>query len=67
MATIDYYYSVRSVYAYFGSQRIVALAKRFGRTLRHRPIDLSRVVPAAGSLPSRSVTHTSTPPFETKL
>lgn len=51
MATIDYYYSVRSVYAYFGSQRIVALAKRFGRTLRHRPIDLSRVVPAAGSLP----------------
>jgi 2-hydroxychromene-2-carboxylate isomerase len=51
MSTIDYYYSVRSVYAYFGSQRIVALAKRFGRTLRHRPIDLSRVVPAAGSLP----------------
>jgi len=51
MTTIDYYYSVRSVYAYFGSQRIVALARRFGRTLRHRPIDLSRVVPAAGSLP----------------
>jgi 2-hydroxychromene-2-carboxylate isomerase len=51
MATIDYYYSVRSVYAYFGSRRIAALAKRFGRTLRHRPVDLSRVVPAAGSLP----------------
>jgi 2-hydroxychromene-2-carboxylate isomerase len=51
MASIDYYYSVRSVYAYFGSQRIIALARRFGRTLRHRPIDLSRVVPAAGSLP----------------
>jgi len=51
MATIDYYYSVRSVYADFGSKRIIALARRFGRTLRHRPIDLSRVVPAAGSLP----------------
>jgi 2-hydroxychromene-2-carboxylate isomerase len=51
MAAIDYYYSVRSVYAYFGSRRIIALAKRFGRTLRHRPIDLSRVVPAAGSVP----------------
>jgi 2-hydroxychromene-2-carboxylate isomerase len=51
MATIDYFYSVRSVYAYFGSQRIAALAKRFGRTLRHRPIDLSRVVPAVGGLP----------------
>jgi len=51
MATIDYYYSVRSVYAYLGSSRIRALARRFGRTLRHRPIDLSRVVPAAGSLP----------------
>jgi 2-hydroxychromene-2-carboxylate isomerase len=51
MATIDYFYSVRSVYAYFGSKRIGELARRFGRTLRHRPMDLSRVVPAAGSLP----------------
>ena len=51
MATIDYFYSVRSVYAYFGSKRVGELARRFGRTLRHRPIDLSRVVPAAGSLP----------------
>lgn len=51
MKTIDYYYSVRSVYAYFGSPRVIALAARFGRRLRHRPIDLSQVVPAAGSLP----------------
>lgn len=50
-STLDYYYSVRSVYAYFGSQRIIALARRSGRVLRHCPIDLSRVVPAAGSLP----------------
>jgi 2-hydroxychromene-2-carboxylate isomerase len=51
MATIDCYYSVRSVYAYFGAPRIREIARRAGRTLRHRPIDLSRVVPAAGSLP----------------
>jgi 2-hydroxychromene-2-carboxylate isomerase len=48
---IDHHYSVRSVYAYFGSPRLIALARRFGRRIRHRPIDLSRVVPAAGSLP----------------
>ena len=59
MQTIDYYYSVRSVYAYFGSARIIALARRFNRRLRHCPIDLSQVVPAAGGLPlnERSTTH----------
>jgi 2-hydroxychromene-2-carboxylate isomerase len=59
MNTIDYYYSTRSIYAYFGSQRIVDLARRFGRRLIHRPVDLSRVVPAAGSLPfdKRSTVH----------
>ncbi len=49
--TIDYYYSTRSIYAYFGAARIVALAGRFGRRLVHRPVDLSRVLPAAGSQP----------------
>ena len=39
------------MYAYFGAPRIGALATRFGRGLRHRPIDLSQVVPAAGSVP----------------
>jgi len=48
---IDCYYSVRSIYAYFGAGRAAALARRFGRRLRHRPIDLSKVVPAAGSAP----------------
>jgi 2-hydroxychromene-2-carboxylate isomerase len=49
-ATIDYYYSTRSIYAYFGAERIVALARQAGRRLVHKPIDLSRVVPASGSL-----------------
>ena len=59
MKTIEYYYSTRSIYAYFGAQRIVDLARRFGRRLIHRPVDLSRVVPAAGSLPfdKRSAAH----------
>lgn len=59
MKTIDYYYSTRSIYAHFGAQRIVDLARRFGRRLIHRPVDLSRVIPAAGSLPfdKRSTAH----------
>ena len=48
--TIDYYYSTRSIYAYFGAERIVALAHKAGRRLVHKPIDLSRVIPASGSL-----------------
>lgn len=49
--TLDCWYSVRSVYAYFGLPRAAQIARRHGRRLRHRPIDLSRVVPAAGSQP----------------
>ena len=51
MQVVDCWYSVRSVYAYFGMPRAVEIARRSGRRLRHRPIDLSRVVPAAGSVP----------------
>ena len=59
MKTIEYFYSTRSIYAYFGAERIVELARRFGRCLVHHPIDLSKVVPAAGSLPfdRRSAAH----------
>lgn len=49
--SIDYFYSTRSIYAYFGAPRIIALARRFGRRLVHKPVDLSRVIPASGSLP----------------
>jgi 2-hydroxychromene-2-carboxylate isomerase len=51
MRTIDYYYSTRSPFAYLGAQRIVDLARRFDRRLVHHPVDLSRVVPAAGGQP----------------
>lgn len=57
--TIEYFYSVRSIYAYFGAARIAALARLHGRRLLHRPIDLSRVVPGAGHQPlnERSAAH----------
>lgn len=59
LPTIDYYYSTRSIYAYFGAQRINTLARRFGRRIHHKPVDLSRVIPASGSLPfaQRSAGH----------
>jgi len=58
-ADIDYFYSTRSIYAYFGAQRIIDLARRSGRRVVHKPIDLSRVIPASGSQPfgQRSAGH----------
>lgn len=53
------WYSTRSIYAYLGARRIVELSNRFGRRLVHRPVDLSKVVPAAGAVPfaDRSAAH----------
>jgi 2-hydroxychromene-2-carboxylate isomerase len=50
-ASISFFYSVRSVYAYFAARRIADLARIHGRRLEHCPIDLSQVVPAFGSQP----------------
>ncbi|MBM3645078.1 MAG: 2-hydroxychromene-2-carboxylate isomerase [Alphaproteobacteria bacterium] len=46
MPDIDYFYSTRSIYAYFGAKRIAEIARRAGRRLVHKPVDLSKVVPA---------------------
>ncbi|MBL8662835.1 MAG: 2-hydroxychromene-2-carboxylate isomerase [Candidatus Odyssella sp.] len=51
MKTIEYFYSTRSVFAYLGAERIVALARRFGRRLIHRPIDLARLMEGIGGTP----------------
>ncbi|QQS13553.1 MAG: 2-hydroxychromene-2-carboxylate isomerase [Rhodospirillales bacterium] len=48
---IEYFYSTRSIYAYLGATRIIDLARRHGRRLVHRPVDLSKVVPAFGGVP----------------
>ncbi len=51
MAEIEYFYSAHSAFAYLGSARFLEIANAAGRTIRHRPVDLGRVVPASGSSP----------------
>ncbi len=51
MAEIEYFYSLRSSFAYLGAPRLIALARRYGRRIRHRPILLRIVVPETGGIP----------------
>ncbi|MDP6830899.1 MAG: 2-hydroxychromene-2-carboxylate isomerase [Alphaproteobacteria bacterium] len=59
MSEIEYFYSAHSAFAYLGSTRFMEIAKAAGRTISHRPMDLRRVVPAAGAQPfsERSAKH----------
>lgn len=50
--TITYYYAAHSAYAYLGSAKLSEIAAAAGATIVHRPMDLRRVVPAAGSIPT---------------
>jgi 2-hydroxychromene-2-carboxylate isomerase len=52
VSEIEYFYAAHSAYAYLGSARLMAIAKKTGRTIKHRPIDLRATVPAAGSTPT---------------
>lgn len=52
MPAIEYFYAAHSAYAYLGSARLMEIAKEAGTTIVHRPIDLRKVVPAAGSTPT---------------
>jgi 2-hydroxychromene-2-carboxylate isomerase len=49
--TIDYYFNAVSPYAYFGHDRLVALAARHRATVNLKPIDLGKVFPVSGGLP----------------
>lgn len=51
MKTIEYFYSTRSVFAYLGAARIIELARRSGRRLVHRPINLARLLEGIGGVP----------------
>lgn len=51
MPEIEYFYSAHSAFAYLGSARFMEIARAAGRTIRHRPCDLGRIVPASGSTP----------------
>ena len=48
---IDYYDSMSSPWTYLGHQRFVDLARRFGLTVRHKPMDLLKVWSVSGGLP----------------
>lgn len=45
---IEYFYSTRSVFAYLGAARLTALARRFGRRVAHKPINLAVVLAGTG-------------------
>ena len=48
---IDYYDSMSSPWTYLGHPRFIALARRFGLTVRHKPMDLLKVWSVSGGLP----------------
>ncbi|MCH9669820.1 MAG: 2-hydroxychromene-2-carboxylate isomerase [Gammaproteobacteria bacterium] len=49
MADIEYYYSAHSAYAYLGSSTFMKIAAAAGRAIVHKPVDLNKVIAAAGS------------------
>jgi len=51
-STVEYFYAAHSAYAYLGSARLMEIVRAAGARLLHRPMDLRRVVPAAGSIPT---------------
>jgi 2-hydroxychromene-2-carboxylate isomerase len=53
MSAIEYFYSAHSAYAYFGSERFMALAAAAGRPIVHKPVDLDRVLEGCGSIAFR--------------
>ena len=52
MPTIEYFYAAHSAYAYLGSAKLMEIAAAAGATIIHKPNDLRKVVPAAGSTPT---------------
>ena len=52
MPTIEYFYAAHSAYAYLGSAKLMEIAAAAGATIIHRPMDLRKTVPAAGSTPT---------------
>lgn len=50
MTGIDYFYAAHSAFAYLGSARLMAIAAEAGRQIRHKPMDLRKVMDAAGSI-----------------
>jgi 2-hydroxychromene-2-carboxylate isomerase len=58
MATIEYFYSAHSAFAYVGSARLMQIAKAAGVTIVHKPMDLRRVIDAVYPPPGRQAFRT---------
>ena len=50
MPTIDYYFSVLSDWAYFGGERLEALARKYGAPINHMPMRLAEVYAGTGGI-----------------
>ena len=48
MADIEYFYSAHSAYAYLGSACFIEIARAAKRKIKHRPMDLRRVIEING-------------------
>lgn len=57
MPDLTCFYSAHSAFAYLGAARVMQICATHGLTLVHRPIPLSPVVEAQGSLPFRARTQ----------
>ena len=53
MSEIEYFYSAHSAFAYLGSRSFMEIAKAAGRTLVHKPYDLTAGIAGVGSVPTR--------------
>ncbi len=51
MPEIEYFYSAHSAFAYFGSARIMEIARAAGRRIAHKPYDLDKGLEGAESVP----------------
>jgi len=53
MAEIEYFYSAHSAFAFLGSAALLEVARRTGRTIAHKPVELAPAVAAGGATPTR--------------
>ena len=47
---IDYYFSLLSDWAYFGGERLEALARSYDATINHMPINLAKIYEGSGGI-----------------
>ena len=47
---IDYYFSLLSDWAYFGGERLEQMARRYGATINHMPINLPKIYEGSGGI-----------------